>query len=59
MKITPVQIAAAIQTLSQAALAFEQVKALLEKPDLTPEDVKAQLDHTDATLDHLREDDAS
>jgi hypothetical protein len=55
---TLLQIAAAIQTISNAGLTLAQVKALLARKDITPEEVRATLDATDAALDEFKNDDA-
>lgn len=55
--MNPLQIAAALQTIAQAGLTTAQIGSLL-RTDVTPEDVKAQLDKTDATLARLKADDA-
>jgi DNA-binding protein H-NS len=55
--MNPLLIAAAIQTLQQAAVSFIQIKDMLAKPDITPEQVKETLDATDADLQKFKDDD--
>jgi hypothetical protein len=50
-------VLSALQTLVQFGLTASQVIALLDMPERTAADVRAQLDATDATIAQLKEDD--
>jgi hypothetical protein len=52
-----IQIAAAIQTLQQLGVTALQLKDLFARKDITPDEVQAQLNQTDSTLDRLKKED--
>lgn len=56
-KVDPQIVLAALQTLVSAGLTYQNIKALLEGPELTVDQVRAQLDETDRAIEAARNDD--